>query len=172
MINYLPYIFGISSLLLGIYLFLVFFEIYKPKKLTEQTKEKSESFKSMMKIFSVILIFNGGYDLLNSNPERYKIEASESKKEISDEIWTDNDRQILVEKCIKESGQIAIDNPNIVKEYCECSIDNVMLAMTKKEYLINSQKTREEQMKVQMPLFQMCYDNMTKKLDSLYKNIR
>jgi NADH:ubiquinone oxidoreductase subunit 5 (subunit L)/multisubunit Na+/H+ antiporter MnhA subunit len=75
MTNYLPLIFGISSLLLGIYLFLVFFGIYKPKT-SDQTEEKSENMKIIMKVISIILILKGCYNLLNLDSHSYKTNST------------------------------------------------------------------------------------------------
>ena len=77
MINYLPYIFGLTSFLGGLYLFLLSFRLYKPKHKTEEQKERYskslEKFGTIMKVCSVILILNGSYDLIKRDPDRYSV---------------------------------------------------------------------------------------------------
>ena len=177
--NYLPFIFGFGSLFIGVTLLLISFGFYKRKYKTEEQIEKNNAFYSkyglIIKIIGIILIFRGGYNVLNPNADRYSLESNSiiSNKNIKDQnnkSWEIKDREILVKKCIEETGLNGKNHPAIIKEYCECSIDNIMIAMTKEEYLENLKKPIEEQTKMQLPLFKSCYDVMSKKIDSLDYN--
>lgn len=164
MINYLPYVFGLASLLAGLYLCLYSFRIYKPTHKTKEEKkryEKSlEKFGTVMQICSVILILNGSYDLIKGNAERYKIGNTNSE-------WTSEDRTILIENCIRDSGSNAINYLQITQEYCDCSMNNIMNAMTKEQYLKSLTKPQEEQLNEVLPLFQDCLDEFRQRIDSL-----
>lgn len=181
MTDYLPYVFGISSLFLGMTILLLSFGFYKGKNKTEEQIEKSNTFYSkygiLIKICGFILIFEGCSNLLFPNPNRYVLGVGKvvldknEKKDQGNKIWETKDREILVEKCIKESGLIGTKYPQILRDYCECSMDNIMIAMSKEEYLKSLEKTIEEQTKEQLPLFQSCYDEMSIKLDSLNNQV-
>jgi hypothetical protein len=181
MTDYLPYVFGISSLFLGITILLLSFGFYKGKNKTEEQTEKRDIFYSkygvLIRICGFILIFEGCSNLFFPDPNRYVIGVGKvvldknEKKDEDDKIWGTKDREILVKKCIKESGPNGIRYPGIIRDYCECSIDNIMIAMSKEEYLESLQKTIEEQTKEQLPLFQSCYDDMSIKLDSLNNQV-
>lgn len=174
--NVLPFAFGFCSLFIGVNLLLLSFGFYKKKDRTQEQIDKNDAFYSkyglIIKIFGLILIFRGGYNILNPDPNRYvleseKVVSNRNKTEHNNDVWETKDREILVEKCIKETGLNGKRHPDVIRDYCECSIDNIMIAMTKEEYLENLEKPIEEQTKTQLPLFQSCYDIMSKKIDSL-----
>ena len=164
MINYLPYIFGLTSFLIGLYLFLFSFRLYKPKHKTDEQKERYgkslEKFGTLMKVCSVILILKGSYDLINPDPDRYRVGNRNSE-------WTAEDRAILIKNCMREAGPTAANYPQITKEYCDCSMDKIMKAMTKDQYEKNLTKPQEEQIKEVLPLFQDCVDELKQRIDSV-----
>jgi hypothetical protein len=73
------------------------------------------------------------------------------------EQWTSEDREILVGKCIKESGRNGLLYPDLTRSYCECSNDKIMLKFSKSEYLMIIKETTEEQLKILYPVFQDCF---------------
>ena len=165
MTEYLPYIFNIPSLILGLYLFVTSFKIYRPKHKTEEQSLKYdnwlEKFGTMMKIISVILTIKGAYGLIWANPDTYKLSSA-----IESNGWRKNSREILVEKCMKDSGPTAINYPKVGKEYCECSIDKIMSNYSEEQYLSISQKSQDIQQKELMPKFQGCVDALKRRIDS------
>lgn len=50
-------------------------------------------------------------------------------------VWTEGDREILIDNCIETIGARAIRFPLLTQEYCECSIDTLMKHFSKYEYL-------------------------------------
>jgi hypothetical protein len=163
MINYLPYIFGISTLLVGIYIFLISFGIYKSKK-TESTENLIEKYGTLFKIISIIMILRGGYNLLNSDSDRYKTSQNDINNSVE---WTSESRKILIEKCLKDSGQMAENYPSILKEYSECTTDKIMSQYNQKEYLEISNKSFEEQKNILFLLLKDCLSEMNRKVDSM-----
>lgn len=166
MINYLPYIFGLTSFLIGLYLFLFSFRLYEPKHKTDEQKERYEKtlekFGTLMKICSVIIILNGSYDLITRDPDRYRVGNGNRNSE-----WTSEDRAILIKNCMRDAGPTATNYPQITKEYCECSMDKIMKAMTKDQYEKSLSKPQEEQIKEVLPLFQDCVDELEQRIDSV-----
>ena len=166
MINYLPYIFGLTSFLIGLYLFLFSFRLYKPKHKRDEQKERYEKtlgkFGTLMKICSVILILNGSYDLITCDSGGYRVGDGNRNSE-----WTSEDRAILIKNCMRDAGPTATNYPQITKEYCECSIDKIMKAMTKDQYKKSLTKPQEEQIKEVLPLFQDCVDELEQRIDSV-----
>ncbi len=72
------------------------------------------------------------------------------------EEWTDADRKVLVENCIRDSKDMGIRYPDLTREYCNCSNDKIMSRFTKTEYLEIIDKSIEEQQPILMPVFQDC----------------
>jgi len=171
MINYLPYIFGLASFLFGLYLFLFAFRIYKPKHKTEEQKERYErtleKFGTLLKVCSIILILKGCYNLINTDPDRYKVGDKNSNSE-----WTFEDRTILIKNCMRDAAPTAKKYPQITKEYCTCSMDKIMKAMTKDQYEKSLSKPQEEQIKEVLPLFQDCVDELRQRIDSVDKQTK
>lgn len=164
MTNYLPYIFGISSLTLGLFLFLKYFRIYHFNRNEEENikfEDHVSRYGALLKTCAVILILHGGYNLLFTDSQQHAINDENEKR------WEDNAENILVDKCFKETGQLGIENPIIVSEYCVCSAKSIMNGMTQEEYMESMKKPIEEQIKQQMPLFQDCLNEMNTKLDSI-----
>jgi hypothetical protein len=165
MTAYLPYIFNIPSLILGLYLFVTSFKIYRPKHKTEEQSLKYdnwlEKFGTMMKIISVILTLKGAYGLIYANPDTYKLGSTKESNG-----WEKNARAIMIEKCLKDSGPTAFKYPRVNKEYCECSVDKIMSIYSEEEYLKISKQPQEIQIKELMPKFQSCVDELKRRIDS------
>jgi hypothetical protein len=165
MTEYLPYIFGTVSFLGGIYLFLYFFKIYKPKFKTDEAKSRYEKaqakFGTISKIASIVMILSGGYDLIVHDTERYTISNNVKQNE-----WTKEDRERLISDCIQSSGTTGKKYPVLIKKYCECSTNRIISSLTKDQFIEENKKTKEEQMKSLLPVFQNCLDELKIKIDS------
>lgn len=96
MTNYLRYIFGIPTIVVGIYIFLLSFGIYKPKT-AENKQSIIEKNAIVFKIISIVMILRGGYNLLNPDSNRYKINQNENVNSVD---WTPKSRQILIDACL------------------------------------------------------------------------
>ena len=67
---------------------------------------------------------------------------------------------------MNDAGPTAINYPRVTREYCECSTDKIMLSFTEDEYVEISQKSQEIQMKELLPKFQICADELKRRIDS------
>ncbi|MBI3233234.1 MAG: hypothetical protein HYZ42_04220, partial [Bacteroidetes bacterium] len=165
---YLPYIFGIPSLIGGLYLFLFSFRIHTPKHTIEKQEERYENtldkYGTLMKIASILFILSGSYDLIFHNPNRYMVG---NKK--GDQSWTIKDRTILIQNCLRDAGPTSLNFPEITKDYCDCSVDKIMKALTKDQYEKSLAKPQAEQMKEILPIFQKCLDELKHRVDSVDK---
>jgi hypothetical protein len=161
MTNYLPLIFGISSLVLGSYLFLIFFGIYK-RKTVKEVGEKSENFKLVMKAISIILILKGGYNLINFDSDNYKISSKKTETE-----WSDTAKDSLNKYCLIGMGNQPEENSKINFDYCNCTSEKIMKTYTQKEYEIIIKKPIKEQFEIFSELLKECKTELQKKADSL-----
>lgn len=168
MITFLPYIFGLTSLVVGLYLFLRSFRLWKPRPRNKEQEERSEKmlgkYATFMKVASITLILKGAYDLAVPNPDRYRIGNRQKNTE-----WISEDRAILIKNCIRDLGPTATNYPQLAKEYCNCSTDRIMAAMTKEQHEKTISKPLEEQVKEVMPVFQGCMDKLRYQIDSVVK---
>lgn len=168
MTEYLPQIFNVNSLLIGLFLFAKSLGIFKPKTKPDDNPKKQdtwlEKYKTTVKIISVILIIKGIYGLLYPNPDNYKLASSKDKRG-----WERGAKSILDDKCIKNTGQTAINYPRITKEYCECSNEKIMNNYTEDQYLVITKKSIEIQSKELLPKFQDCLDELKRRIDSTDK---
>ncbi|SFP01072.1 hypothetical protein SAMN05428949_7163 [Chitinophaga sp. YR627] len=166
--TFLPYIFGLTSLLIGLYLFLRSFRIWKPRPRNKEQEERSdkmlEKYGTFMKVASIILILKGAYDLAVPNPDRYRIGNRQQNTE-----WTPEYRAIFIKNCMRDAGPTATNYPQLAKEYCDCSADRIMAAMTREQYEKTLSKSFEEQVKEVMPVFQGCVDRLRQQIDSVTK---
>jgi hypothetical protein len=171
MTNYLPYIFGLTSLLGGLYLFLLSFRLYRPKHKTNEQIQRYDKwlkkFGTLTKICSIILILNGSYDLIKQDPERYKIGLFSKGRQ-----WTEEDRKILIQNCMRDAKTTAIEYPEITLKYCKCSMTKIMDSMSYDEYVKSLEKPQDEQMKIIVPIIQNCIDKLRKGIDSVDKKDR
>jgi len=165
MTTYLPYIFGTTSLLGGVYLFLYSFKIYKPKLRTDEAKfryrKSLERFGTIAKVASIILIISGGYDLITRDSERYSINSTQRKSE-----WTNDDRNQLINECIQGAGETGEQYPILIMQYCECSAERIMTAFSKDQYIRDSKLAQDERLDLLLPAIQDCIDILKVKIDS------
>ncbi len=80
--------------------------------------------------------------------------------------WTEEDRTMLIEKCIKETGNNGILYPEIAREYCECSHQLLLTKFTKPEYVELIKKPIDEQVEISKPIVQNCLTTYENKLKS------
>jgi len=82
--------------------------------------------------------------------------------------WTPENKQILIEKCISDSKDMAEKYPELTQKYCECSTNHIQAEFTQTEYIKISKKPLDKQMKILMPVFENClteYQHEIKKLN-------
>lgn len=77
---------------------------------------------------------------------------------VNDYEWDDDDRQVLIDRCIDGTAHYGIRFPKLTVEYCSCSTDSIMKNVKKAEYLQISTKTMNQQEKVLMPIIKDCYN--------------
>jgi hypothetical protein len=85
-----------------------------------------------------------------------------------EEQWTSEDRTLLIDKCIKETGVNGTKYPELTREYCKCSHDKLLDKFTKTEYLELIKKPADEQVKISLPIFRDCltyYQNAMKQAE-------
>ncbi|WP_177223035.1 hypothetical protein [Chitinophaga sp. YR627] len=70
---------------------------------------------------------------------------------------------------MRDAGPTATNYPQLAKEYCDCSADRIMAAMTREQYEKTLSKSFEEQVKEVMPVFQGCVDRLRQQIDSVTK---
>ena len=87
-------------------------------------------------------IFSGIRDLRESHREREK--------------WSDEDKKILINNCIRDSKDMAAKYPELTRTYCECSNDKIISRFTKTEYIAIIGKSIDEQKAILLPVFQDC----------------
>ncbi len=114
-----------------------------------------------------ILILNGSYDLIKRDPERYKIGLFSKGRQ-----WTEEDRKILIQNCMRDAKTTAIEHPEITLNYCKCSMTKIMDSMSYDEYVKSLEKPQDEQMKIIVPIIQSCIDELRKGIDSVDKKDR
>jgi hypothetical protein len=108
----------------------------------------------------VLIIIGSGYgiytgirDLLQSQKERQK--------------WTEEDKRILFDNCIRDSKDMAVKYPELTRDYCECSNERIQSRFTKYEYIDIIGKSFSEQTKVLLPVFQDCLTEYQNKIKGL-----
>ena len=139
------YIFGITSLFIGT---TIIYRLFKPNRKSEN---KWLNKKWINIPLGLVLIGNGLYDLSNSDSGRYSL---------GDNHWTADKKKILIETCLRDASTTADKHPEIMKTYCECSVDKITKSQKYSEYIDNLKKTQDEQMKIIMPIIKDCYDIM------------
>ena len=81
--------------------------------------------------------------------------------------WASGSRQILIDRCISDSGDMARKYPELTNDYCICSSDKIQSSLTQQRYLALSKKPMEEQLKNLLPIFQDCLTEYQSKIKTL-----
>lgn len=144
------YIFGITNISIGV---AIIYRLFRPNR---QSENKWVNKKAIIIPFGLILIGNGLYDLSNSDSGRYNI---------GDNHWTADKKKILIETCLRDASTTADKHPEIMKTYCECSIDKITENQKYSEYIDNLKKPQDEQMKTIMPIIKDCYNIMRTQIE-------
>jgi hypothetical protein len=136
--NYLPYIYGSTFLLVGLYLFLLVFRIYTPKYKTVEQALKVDNllrtWGNMWKVGSIFMILWGAYNLISHDPNIYRLNST-----IEDNRWANKDKAVLIKACLKGAGNTAKKYPEITLDYCTCTTNKIMHSMgTPKVQMSNS----------------------------------
>ena len=80
------------------------------------------------------------------------------------EIWTDESRGILIEKCMEDSKDMAVKYRELTFEYCVCSTEKIQSEFTQEEYIKISEKTIEIQKEKLLPSFETCLTEYQEKI--------
>jgi len=162
----LPYIFGTVSLVGGIYGGLLSFGIYRPKHKSEEQKAKFDDwlkkFGTIMKICSVIMIINGGYDLIERDVSRYQIGSVKTERG-----WSAEDRNVLINNWMKEVQTLADKYPDLAIEYCECSVDKIMDTISYQEYVKIANMPKEKRLEEIMSIIHLCVEEFRLDIDKV-----
>jgi hypothetical protein len=121
------------------------------------THQQKSNFMAGKHWIIVLIILGAGYgsysglrDLLQSQKERQK--------------WTNEDKQILINNCIRDSKDMAVKYPELTKDYCKCSTERIQAKLTKYQYIEIIEKPISEQTKVLLPVFQDCLTEYKNKI--------
>ena len=102
--------------------------------------------------------------MIKRDPNRYNFNFGNTNIE-----WTKKDWKELTQGCLKGSGKKADDYPQLILDYCKCTSDKIMKAMTKEHYNMISEKLKVEQLKELMPIIQDEVNKLNQRIDSTDK---
>ena len=80
------------------------------------------------------------------------------------EIWTDESRGILIEKCMEDSKDMAVKYRKLTFDYCVCFTEKIQAEFTQEEYIKISEKTIEIQKEKLLPSFETCLTEYQEKI--------
>lgn len=126
------------------------------------TAEKSRNFMKGKGWLIVIIALIAAYNI-------YTGVRDLAKSRTEQEQWTAEDRDLLIDKCIKETGPNGIKYPELTRDYCVCSNDKILAKFSKPEYLELIKKPTTEQFNISLPIFKDClteYRNAIKQADN------
>ncbi|ASO05438.1 hypothetical protein AREALGSMS7_01981 [Arenibacter algicola] len=72
------------------------------------------------------------------------------------EIWTTESRGIMIDRCMQDSKEMAINYRELTFEYCVCTTDKIQAEFTQREYTKILEKPMEIQEEKLLPSFQSC----------------
>jgi len=120
-------------------------------------KTDNKNFMTNKHWLIVLIILISGYGIYSGINDLKKNDAET-------ENWTKESKQILIDKCIKDSKEMAEKYPELTKEYCECSTEKIQAKFTQKEYITISEKTLDRQMELLLPEFKNCLADYQNKI--------
>ncbi len=143
-------IFGLNRLIIGLVVFLMSYQVIKTSPNGWIAKNPV-----LFKWLSGFLVVSGSYSIFAA------ILIPEKPKQ---EMWTENDKKILIQNCIKDSGENAKKYPDHIKAYCICSMSNITDSIQKDVYLALLKKPIKEQLEAQFKYFEDCLDELNRKI--------
>jgi hypothetical protein len=164
-INYLPYINGAVFLMVGIFAFLLTFKFYKPKyKTAEQALRIDNLLKSwgkLGKFGSIFMILFGAYNLIWHDPNIYRLSSR-----VENNKWTEKDREKLLKIYINGLSSKDKKHPQLIVDYCTCSVDMIMKRLTRQQYIDDFALPKDEQNNIFEPIVKDCSDTYHRRVDS------
>lgn len=119
------------------------------------TEEKPKNFMSGKHWIIVLIILISGFGIFSGVTD---LKQSENQN------WTDESADILTQKCLTDSKEMAVNYPGLTKEYCECSTAKIQAAFTQAEYIEITQGGIEKQQQLLLPVFKKCLTNYQEKI--------
>tara|TARA_R110000823_G_C15884923_1_gene495438 strand:+ start:54 stop:452 length:399 start_codon:yes stop_codon:yes gene_type:complete len=80
------------------------------------------------------------------------------------EIWTDESKGILIEKCMEDSQDMAVKYRKLTFDYCVCFTEKIQSEFTQQEYIKISEKPIEIQKEKLLPSFKSCLTEYQQKI--------
>ncbi|HAL82242.1 MAG TPA: hypothetical protein DCO83_08400 [Mucilaginibacter sp.] len=166
--NYLPFIFGSGFFLGGLYSFLLSFKIYKPKYKTEEQQvtvdELLKKRGKLWKVGSIFMILYGLYNLIWHDPNMYRLNSR-----VENSRWTDKDKAKLLKIYITGLSSKDKKHPQLIVDYCTCSVDMIMKKMTRQQYIDDFALPKDEQNNIFVHIVKDCATIYQRRVDSVDK---
>lgn len=111
---------------------------------------------SLLKAVAAFMVVSGSYSVVHAilNPEKDQVE------------WTTDDKLGMIKYCIKDSGPNAQKYPDLISQYCACSVESIAKNIKKKDYLLILKKNNlEDLMKAQYPHIKDCLDELNREIE-------
>lgn len=167
-IEYTPYITGSISLLVGIYLYLFYSGLYKPKYKTVAQVVLIENMArtnvKQRKFMAIFLMLFGAYNLIWHDPDMYRL-----KSDIEANKWTAKDKARLLQIYANGISSRHKEHPELVKIFCNCIVNSIMKSIGRQEYINDLKLPGDEQDKIFSPLVTGCAPVYQRGIDSLGK---
>jgi hypothetical protein len=170
-IGYLPYLNGSVFLTVGIFAFLLAFKIYIPKyKTVEQGLRIDNLLRSwgkFGKFGSIFMILFGAYNLIWHDPDMYRLNST-----VENNKWTEKDREKLLKIYTNALSSKDKKHPQLIVDYCTCSVDMIMKRMTRQQYIDHLALPKDEQNNIFGPIVKDCSDSYHRRVDSADKKAK
>jgi hypothetical protein len=111
---------------------------------------------SLLKAVAAFMVVSGSYSVVNEvlKSEKAKVE------------WTTDDKLGMIKYCIRDSGPNAQKYPNLITQYCACSVENIAKNIKKEDYLLMLKRNNlEDLVKAQSPYIKDCLDELNREIE-------
>ncbi len=83
--------------------------------------------------------------------------------------WSKGDKEVLVRKCMEGFSFNDENGPKIAEQFCDCSVQKAMEALTFEKYISVAENGMEDQSIVLAPIIKDCKDQLDKDLAAYNK---
>ena len=159
MTQILPYFYTLTVLFGGVYLTLLGFKIYNPRKNNPEQQERMikwhSKFGNFAKYVGIALILWGIINLTYPDLNPFKIES----KEVNNS-WTQERKDVMKHQVIEGSNYLKSLHPDTANLIASCFVEKYTKKFTFEDAWAQEEMTQEQVIKLTMPLFEECFNEL------------
>jgi hypothetical protein len=134
-------VFGLTRLFAGL---LIGYYLFNPDKRNDN--KILNNYPTAFKILSAVLVLSGFYSVF----------LGKGTYDLNNSVWSNEDKEIMINNCLRDSGGMKDKYPEEMTKYCNCSTEGIINNVQLDEYLRIMKMEMKDQNELLLKYYEPC----------------